>query len=170
MCIHFFKKLFGLEGSEDDIQEMHEYQKTGVKPSSGDLQSGSESSSDEIEFDEGGIYEEENDSDKLDYETGIIGSEIIETIDNENEEVQGASDTDDEAEDDQIQDQTHKISIVSTQDSTSNRQKHPKSRKKAQVKSFNSKAHERFKSKGKKLMNKRKLKMKKKPVEKTEVK
>lgn len=202
MCIKFFKTLFGLDekGFEQEMEEMHEYQKTGTGQESETMvNSDDESSSEEIEFDEEGIYEE-NDAaeDYLDEEGGGFrgpGNEI-EEIQNENEEVQGASDSDDEAEDltpglkpssggvmhpeslsSQIlhlestnsQKNTDSLSTTYTTSTTTPSSQVAK-KKKGKVTAFKSKAHANFKSKGKKMMKKRKLKMKKKPAEKTEVK
>ena len=101
MCIGFLKKLLGLNETDEDLKELHEYQKTGIEADTAEAETDeSESSSEEIEFDEEGIYAQEDDElpeVKDVFEQGP-GNEI-ETINNENEEVQGASDTDDEAED-----------------------------------------------------------------------
>ena len=193
MCIGFFKKLLGLDDVDENDTEMHEYQETGKEIEDEGIQSAEseeESSSEEYEFDEEGIYEEPG-QEVNSYSQGP-GNEI-QTIENEGEEVQGASSTDDEAEDVVTPGHTKdgEISILGSMDTTvgsfttqvqevqmkaapvqktplKNVKKNAKSKKKPNA--FHAKAHERFKSKGKKMMNKRKLKMKKKPVQKTEVK
>jgi hypothetical protein len=61
MCIGFFKKLLGLDDVDENDTEMHEYQETGKEIEDEGIQSAEseeESSSEEYEFDEEGIYEE----------------------------------------------------------------------------------------------------------------
>lgn len=179
MCIGFFKKLLGLDNVEGEDTELHEYQKTGIEPETAEVNTDDDSSSEEIEFDEEGIFQGEDSEQKYSLPTPGPGNEI-ENINDEEGEVQGASSSDDEAEEANPQVINNKSEIATfepedTQETEMSlpippiKSKSKKGKKKKQGNSFGSKAHERFQSKGKKILNKRKLKMKKKPVQKTEV-
>lgn len=60
MCIGFFKKLLGLDNVEGEDTELHEYQKTGIEPETAEVNTDDDSSSEEIEFDEEGIFQGED--------------------------------------------------------------------------------------------------------------
>ncbi len=167
MCIGFIKKLLGIEIASEEHQvevmgdEMHEYQKTSNPGKKDDVLTDESSSDAEIDFDEEGIFQQE----KKYY---LSGNDIQEIIDDDDQEVDnevqylqediGASKT---------TGNKSNISSVKTETSAKIEYK-PKEKQVVKEDSFKKKAHDKFQSKGKKMLDKRKLKAKK--VEKTEVK
>ena len=162
MCIGFIKKLFGMDSASEEHQtvaiggEMHEYQKTSNPAQKDDVITDESSSDEETDFDEEGIFQQ----DKKNY---LSGNDIQDIED------------DDQEEGNQVQylkeDKLATQSITSAKTDTSVKIEF-KAKEKPGVKedAFKQKAHDKFQSKGKKMLDKRKLKVKKVEKTKTEVK